>query len=80
MGLLDSELVNIDADIKNAQAIKDTVLNVLRKNNSISDEDLEMYQIDYQIIIIKKSWWLNWKNIFGKNSNSGYHYRFVKIN
>jgi hypothetical protein len=80
MGLLDSELVNIDADIKNAQAIKDTVLNVLRKNNSISDEDLEMYHTDYQIIIIKKSWWLNWKNIFGKNSNGGYHYRFVKIN
>tara|TARA_B110000971_G_scaffold129771_1_gene132744 strand:- start:396 stop:638 length:243 start_codon:yes stop_codon:yes gene_type:complete len=80
MGLLDSELVNIDADIKNAQAIKDTVLNVLRKNNSISDEDLEMYHTDYQIIIIKKSWWLNWKNIFGKNANGGYHYRFVKIN
>tara|TARA_R110000851_G_scaffold315081_1_gene477334 strand:+ start:133 stop:375 length:243 start_codon:yes stop_codon:yes gene_type:complete len=80
MGLLDSELVNIDADIKNAQAIKDTVLNVLCKNNSISDEDLEMYHTDYQIIIIKKSWWLNWKNIFGKNANCGYHYRFVKIN
>ena len=80
MGVLDSELVNIDSDIKNAQAIKDTVLNVLRKNNNISDEDLEMYYTDYQIIIIKKSWWRNWKDIFGDNSDSGYHYKFVKIN
>ena len=80
MGLLDSELVNIDSDIKNAQAIKDTVLNVLRKNNNISDEDLEMYYTDYQIIIIKKSWWHNWKGIFGKDAEAGYHYKFVKIN
>ena len=60
MGVLDSQLVDIESDIKNAQAIKDTVLNVLCKNNNISDEDWEMYRTDYQIIIIKKSWWRNW--------------------
>tara|TARA_R110000796_G_scaffold232342_1_gene350541 strand:+ start:333 stop:575 length:243 start_codon:yes stop_codon:yes gene_type:complete len=80
MGVLDSQLVNIDSDIKNAQAIKNTVLDVLGRSNKISNEDLEVYYNDYQIIIIKKSWWLNWKDIFGKNADSGYHYRFVKIN
>tara|TARA_R110002124_G_C8687490_1_gene492716 strand:+ start:268 stop:510 length:243 start_codon:yes stop_codon:yes gene_type:complete len=80
MGVLDSQLVDIESDIKNAQAIKDTVLNVLCKNNNISDEDWEMYRTDYQIIIIKKSWWRNWKDIFGNDSDSGYHYKFVKIN
>ena len=80
MGVLDSQLVDIESDIKNAQAIKDTVLNVLCKNNNISDEDWEMYRTDYQIIIIKKSWQRNWKDIFGNDSDSGYHYKFVKIN
>ena len=80
MGVLDSQLVSIDSDIKNAQSIKNTVLDVLGKSNKISKEDLETYYNDYQIIIIKKSWWLNWKDIFGENSKPGYHYRFVKIN
>ena len=56
MGVLDSELVNIDSDIKNAQAIKNTVLEVLAKNGIINDKDVEVYYKDYQIIIIKKSW------------------------
>ena len=80
MGVLDSELVNIDSDIKNAQAIKNTVLEVLAKNGIINDEDREIYLSDYQIIIIKKSWWHNWKDIFGKDAEAGYHYKFVKIN
>ena len=52
MGVLDSELVNIDSDIKNAQAIKNTVLEVLAKNGIINDEDREIYLSDYQIIVI----------------------------
>jgi len=35
MGVLDSQLVNIDSDIKNAQAIKNTVLDLLAKNDII---------------------------------------------
>ena len=80
MGLLDSQLVNIDSDIKNAQAIKNTVIGVLLNNEIISEENAEVYHRDYQIIIIKKSWWRNWKDIFGKDAEAGYHYKFVKIN
>jgi hypothetical protein len=80
MAVLDSQLVNIDSDIKNAQAIKNTVIGVLLNNEIISEENAEVYHRDYQIIIIKKSWWRNWKDIFGDNSDSGYHYKFVKIN
>ena len=80
MGVLDSQLVSIDSDIKNAQAIKNTVLEVLAKNGIINDKDVEVYYKDYQIIIIKKSWWHNWKDIFGKDADAGYHYKFVKIN
>jgi|TARA_R110000744_G_scaffold20257_3_gene53153 hypothetical protein len=80
MGVLDSELVNIDTDIKNAQAIKNTVLDLLLNNEVISEENSEVYHRDYQIIMIKKSWWHNWKDIFGKDAEPGYHYKFVKIN
>jgi hypothetical protein len=80
MGVLDSELVNIDTDIKNAQAIKNTVLDLLLNNEVISEENSEVYHRDYQIIMIKKSWWHNWKDIFGKDAEAGYHYKFVKIN
>ena len=80
MGVLDSQLVNIDSDIKNAQAIKNTVIGVLLNNEIISEENAEVYHRDYQIIIIKKSWWHNWKGIFGKDAEAGYHYKFVKIN
>ena len=54
MGLLDSELVNIDSDIKNAQAIKNTVIGVLLNNEIISEENAEVYHRDYQIIMITK--------------------------
>ena len=80
MGVLDSQLVNIGSDIQNAQAIKNTVIGVLLNNEIISEENAEVYHRDYQIIIIKKSWWHNWKDIFGKDAAPGYHYKFVKIN
>ena len=80
MGVLDSQLVNICSDIKNAQAIKNTVIGVLLNNEIISEENAEVYHRDYQIIMIKKSWWHNWKDIFGKDAEAGYHYKFVKIN
>ena len=80
MGVLDSQLVNIDIDIKNAQAIKNVVIGVLLNNEIISEENAEVYHRDYQIIMIKKSWWHNWKEIFGKDAEPGYYYKFVKIN
>ena len=80
MGVLNPYLLNIDNDIKNAQAIKNIVLSVLVNNEIISKENSEVYFRDYQIIIIKKSWWRDWKKIFGKDSDDGYHYKFVKIN
>ena len=80
MGVLDSQLVNIDSDIKNAQAIKNTVIAVLLEDEIINKEEADIYHIDYQVIIIKKSWWHNWKSIFGKDAEAGYHYKFVKIN
>ena len=80
MAVLDSELVNIDNDIKNAQSIKNTVLEVLFADGKISEKDIELYGIKYQIIFIKRSWWNDWKDIFGKSSTPGYSYRFLKIN
>tara|TARA_R110000772_G_scaffold94926_1_gene193158 strand:+ start:225 stop:467 length:243 start_codon:yes stop_codon:yes gene_type:complete len=80
MGVLDSQLVDIDIDIKNAQAIKNIVLEVLVKDGIISKENAEVYCRDYQVVIIKRSWWHNWRDIFGKDASDGYHYRFVKIN
>ena len=80
MGVLDTELSDMDINIKNAQTVKNTVLDLLAKNEIINDEEYQTYLSDYQIILIKKSWWINWKDIFGKDSSPGYYYRFVKIN
>jgi hypothetical protein len=77
---MDSQLVNIDSDIKNAQAIKDTVLELLGNHGFLNERELDVYRHDYQVIIIKKSWWHNWKTIFKDSSSPGYHYKFVKIN
>ena len=80
MAVLDPQLVSIENDIKEAQAVKNTVIEVLLENDIIAGADADVYRRDYQIIIIKKSWWYGWKSIFGENASSGYHYKFVKIN
>ena len=80
MKSMDSQLITIDDDVKNAQAVKGVILYALQEDGIISKEDADLYCMDYQIIIIKKSWWSNWKDIFGKDSSPGYFYKLLKVN
>jgi len=80
MGVIDGNLVNMPNDIKNAQQIKDLVLKKLTEEGIITTTQRDEYTKDYQILIIKKSWWSNWKTIFNTNNEDGWYYRLVKIN
>ena len=80
MAIVDEALLQMSGDIKNAQAIKDMVINQLFEDDFISADERDRYMMKFQVIIIKKSWWNNWRKIFGEDSSSGYHYRLVKIN
>jgi hypothetical protein len=76
---IDNHLINMEVLIKDAQAAKSLVLTRLLKDNVITDEQAKYYYEGWQIIIIKKSWWKNWKNIFTEKESGGYTYRLVKI-
>lgn len=75
---LDSIVINIEENIKNANQVKELVLYRLVRDGIITEELYEKYTTSWNIIIVKKSWFAKWwdKVISG---NDGYVYKFVQF-
>ena len=74
MGTLDSNLVNIEADTKDANVVKDMVLKQLKKDKLISEDEYNTYSIDWHILIYKSSWF---KKLNPKDPQ--WFYKFLKF-
>lgn len=82
MSMIDNQLVTIEADIQNANKIKDLVVNSLIRQGLISHEDGMDYVERFQVIIYKGSWFKRFFDKYIKNSTNstdGYFYRVVEI-
>jgi hypothetical protein len=71
---ISSVLIEMDENITNATTIKNMVIAKLYENKEISDEIAEKYIKDWQIIIVKESWY---KKLF---NGDGWKYIFTKLN
>jgi hypothetical protein len=78
MKLLDETMLCMEENTYNANTIKDMILAQLWKDNLLSEEVALSYMEEWQIIIVKNSWFKRWCDKFKKEKES-YSYKFVKF-
>ena len=77
MGAIDSYLINqMENDVKNLNITKNLVLSKLYSDGIITKEKYNEYNDNYQVIVVKKSWF---KNFFDRvtGDTTGYVIKFV---
>ena len=79
MGTIDGMLMEIDDNIKNANIVKESVLNRLQLDGLISETQASDYTEKWQVIIVKKSWFRSWADKHTKGDKNGYYFKFVKF-
>ena len=77
---IDSALLSLEDNIKNAEAVKQLVLTRLCSDAVITEEQMNVYLQDWQIIVFKKGWFRAWCDKYCKGKNSEWAYKFVKFN
>jgi len=78
MAIIDSVLADMDFHVKNANITKNITLTKLLNDKIITQEQYDDYSVNYNIIIIKPSWFEKWKKKFVKDDDV-YRYKIVKL-
>ena len=80
MSPIDTQLVSMESDTLNANIVKLTVIEKLFNNGVITEEQADEYTVNWNIVIVKRSWF---KRFFGIKNNEGdekgYIYRYVNF-
>lgn len=76
---IDRNLLNLEADTINANAVKNTVLNQLLIDNLITQSQYEEYTEMWNVVIVKKGWFKKWFDKFNNGSKSEFMYQYVKF-
>ena len=76
---VDTVLMEMPTNVQNATVVKEMVLNTLLKNKVITTTQHKEYVDEWQIIIIKRSWYNRMWNKFYKGTEDGYSFNFVKL-
>lgn len=81
--ILENELLNMESNVENANIVKDLVLNKLYNDKIINEKQYYKYVEDYNIIIIKRSWFSKWFNKLKKENKKikdGFIYKYINLN
>ena len=70
---ISSMILDMESNIENGTTVKNLVIAKLHENGEITDEIAKKYIEEWQIIVVKDSWY---KKLF---SGDGWRYRFVKL-
>lgn len=87
MAQIDSVLLNMESTIKNADVVKEMVLDRLQKEGLISEEQKTEFCEKWQVIVVKRSWYKTWWKKFFSTDDDGisdeqgreYQYKLVKF-
>jgi hypothetical protein len=79
MAALDSMILSLEEDIKNANTVKDLVIQRLLDDKVITDQQAEDYADKWQVIIIKPSWFERWMEKLNIKTPNSYRYKYVKF-
>jgi hypothetical protein len=82
MGQIDRNLIDMPDSVKNAEVVKSIVLERLKTDDILTEEQFELYNTDWNIIVYKPSWFKKWAARFTKqygNDINSYYYKYVKF-
>jgi hypothetical protein len=79
MAAIDSMILSLEGDIKNANTVKDLVIKRLLDDKVITDQQAEDYADKWQVIIIKPSWFERWMEKLNIKTPNSYRYKYVKF-
>lgn len=77
MSQIDSMLLEIEDYSNNSNKIKSMVIERLRVDGILTDEQASTYSDKWQVIIIKPSWYRGWASLFCKSDS--YRFKYVKF-
>ncbi len=77
--LMDTIQVDLENWVKNANYAKEAILMQLLKDNILTNEQYDLYSTDYNIILIKESWFKKYfSKLINKDTNS-WIYKVIKM-
>jgi hypothetical protein len=79
MAALDSMLLTLEEEIKNANVVKDCVIQRLVDDKVLTDQQAEDYADKWQVIIIKPSWFERWMVKLNIKTPNNYRYKYVRF-
>lgn len=79
MAAVDSMLLTLEEEIKNANTVKDLVIQRLVDDKVLTDQQAEDYADKWQVIIIKPSWFERWMEKLNIKTPNNYRYKYVRF-
>jgi hypothetical protein len=76
---MDTQLITLEEDIRNANLIKEAVISRLYKDGVLNDEQATTYNEKWQVVIIKPTWFKSWMEKFISTNTNSYRYKYVKF-
>jgi len=76
---IESALLNMEADISNAEAVKEMVIMQLFEDGILTPQQRDVYLQDWQVIIFKKGWFRRWFDKYGNGKDSQWAYQLVRF-
>ena len=76
---IDNIQLNLDNYTVNYNSVKEVVLSRLLLDSIITEEVAQKYSENWQIIIIKNSWFKRWVSKFNKPQKEEYSIKYVKF-
>jgi hypothetical protein len=79
MAAVDSMLLTLEEDIKNANTVKDLVIQRLVDDKVLTDQQAYDYADKWQVIIIKPSWFERWMEKLNIKTPNNYRFKYVRF-
>ena len=79
MAALDSMLLSLEEDIKNANTVKDLVIQRLVDDKVLTDQQAKDYADKWQVIIIKPTWFERWMEKLNIKTSNNCLYKYVRF-
>ena len=79
MAAVDSMLLTLEEEIKNANTVKDLVIQRLVDDKVLTDQQAGDYADKWQVIIIKPSWFERWMKKLNIKTPTNYRYKYVRF-
>jgi len=76
---MDTQLITLEEDIRNANLIKESVISRLYKDGVLNDEQASTYIEKWQVVIIKPTWFKRWMEKFTPTNTNSYRYKYIKF-